>query len=294
MKLHGPALLVVPYFPAARRPPPCTQVDGLYSLGGTVLGTAPGFHHVQGVIDGIQGYGINMLFVIGGIGGSRAASAIHQGCLDRGITCAVASIPKSIGAPAAQSAPASQHHSSQASRAPTAGCCLLHGMVLSVASPSSQTTHGSPQDAAICFLCRLLRFLLPTAENDLVLLDRCFGFETAVFEAQRSIMAADVEARSAYHGVGLVKLIGRQARLKQQHNTAKQAARQQPTRGCYGSGLRSQCCGPCNCFALLIILAATIWRCWDAAWRRADLWRRRRRWHAAVRSTCASFPRCGI
>lgn len=44
------------------------QVDGLYSLGGTVLGTAPGFHHVQSVIDGIQGYGINMLFVIGGAG----------------------------------------------------------------------------------------------------------------------------------------------------------------------------------------------------------------------------------
>ena len=40
-------------------------------------------------------------------------------------------------------------------------------------------------------------------------IDRCFGFETAVEEAQKALMAAKVEAQSAYRGVGVVKLMGR-------------------------------------------------------------------------------------
>eukprot|EP00210_Caulerpa_lentillifera_P008286 g7907.t1 len=48
-------------------------------------------------------------------------------------------------------------------------------------------------------------------DNDILLIDRCFGFETAVDEAQRALMAAKVEALSAHHGIGLVKLMGRQS-----------------------------------------------------------------------------------
>lgn len=48
-------------------------------------------------------------------------------------------------------------------------------------------------------------------DNDVLLVDRCFGFETAVQEAQRALQAAKVEAASAYRGVGLVKLMGRQS-----------------------------------------------------------------------------------
>lgn len=42
-------------------------------------------------------------------------------------------------------------------------------------------------------------------------IDRCFGFDTAVEEAQRALLAAKVEASSAFHGIGLVKLMGRQS-----------------------------------------------------------------------------------
>lgn len=35
-------------------------------------------------------------------------------------------------------------------------------------------------------------------DNDILLIDRCFGFETAVAEAQNALLAAKVEARSAY------------------------------------------------------------------------------------------------
>lgn len=48
-------------------------------------------------------------------------------------------------------------------------------------------------------------------DNDILLVDRCFGFETAVEEAQRALMAAKVEASSACNGLGLVKLMGRQS-----------------------------------------------------------------------------------
>lgn len=40
-------------------------------------------------------------------------------------------------------------------------------------------------------------------------IDRSFGFDTAVEEAQRAISAAHVEAGSFENGIGLVKLMGR-------------------------------------------------------------------------------------
>jgi 6-phosphofructokinase 1 len=39
--------------------------------------------------------------------------------------------------------------------------------------------------------------------------DKCFGFDTAVEEAQRALLAAKVEASSGYKGLGIVKLMGR-------------------------------------------------------------------------------------
>ncbi|BBN00278.1 hypothetical protein Mp_1g27810 [Marchantia polymorpha subsp. ruderalis] len=50
-----------------------------------------------------------------------------------------------------------------------------------------------------------------TIDNDLQLVDKTFGFDTSVEEAQRAINAAFVEASSAYNGVGIVKLMGRQS-----------------------------------------------------------------------------------
>lgn len=47
-------------------------------------------------------------------------------------------------------------------------------------------------------------------DNDIQLIDRCFGFDTSVEEAQRSLICARVEARSAA-GISIVKLMGRQS-----------------------------------------------------------------------------------
>lgn len=48
-------------------------------------------------------------------------------------------------------------------------------------------------------------------DNDILLIDKTFGFETAVEEAQNALMAAKVEATSGFRGVGLVKLMGRRS-----------------------------------------------------------------------------------
>ncbi|MEM7355585.1 MAG: ATP-dependent 6-phosphofructokinase, partial [Acidobacteriota bacterium] len=48
-----------------------------------------------------------------------------------------------------------------------------------------------------------------TIDNDLVWTERTFGFATAVEHAQSTIAAVHSEARAAWNGVGLVKLMGR-------------------------------------------------------------------------------------
>ena len=48
-------------------------------------------------------------------------------------------------------------------------------------------------------------------DNDILLIDKCFGFDTAVEEAQRAIICAKTEASSAYNGIGMVKVMGRQS-----------------------------------------------------------------------------------
>ncbi|KAG8055496.1 hypothetical protein GUJ93_ZPchr0001g32646 [Zizania palustris] len=48
-----------------------------------------------------------------------------------------------------------------------------------------------------------------TIDNDIAIIDKSFGFDSAVEEAQRAIDAAHVEASSAENGIGLVKLMGR-------------------------------------------------------------------------------------
>ncbi|MBN2875790.1 MAG: ATP-dependent 6-phosphofructokinase [Spirochaetales bacterium] len=48
-----------------------------------------------------------------------------------------------------------------------------------------------------------------TIDNDLLFVDRSFGFETAVEKASEAVTAAHAEAHSSMNGVGLVKLMGR-------------------------------------------------------------------------------------
>ena len=48
-----------------------------------------------------------------------------------------------------------------------------------------------------------------TIDNDMIFMDKSFGYETAAAEAVKAAHAAHTEARSARGGIGLVKLMGR-------------------------------------------------------------------------------------
>jgi len=50
-----------------------------------------------------------------------------------------------------------------------------------------------------------------TIDNDIVYVDRSFGFETAFSIAVQAIEAASTEAQGAKNGIGIVKLMGRQS-----------------------------------------------------------------------------------
>jgi 6-phosphofructokinase 1 len=50
-----------------------------------------------------------------------------------------------------------------------------------------------------------------TIDNDLNLIDKTFGFDTAISEAVKAIQCAHVEAKGAPLGIGLVKIMGRQS-----------------------------------------------------------------------------------
>jgi 6-phosphofructokinase 1 len=120
-------------------------VDGIHLNGGTVLGTSKSRSvDIGAVVDKIELWNINHLYVIGGDGGQRAAQQIHELCQLRQLPCCVIGVPKSI-------------------------------------------------------------------ENSILLIDRTFGFETAVEEAQRALEAGKVEASSSPLGVSIVRLMGRKS-----------------------------------------------------------------------------------
>lgn len=120
------------------------HVTHIHTRGGTVLGTSRGGANVPAIVDGIEELGLDMLFVVGGNGGNKAASVIATELLDRGVACSIIALPKTI-------------------------------------------------------------------DNDILILDKCFGFDTSVEEAVRAVASAWTEATSARHGVGVVKLMGRQS-----------------------------------------------------------------------------------
>lgn len=59
-----------------------------------------------------------------------------------------------------------------------------------------------------------------TIDNDIDLIDRSFGFNTAVEEAQKAIRSAQTEAKcNVPNGVGIVKLMGRHSGFIAVHST---------------------------------------------------------------------------
>lgn len=128
------------------------EVDTQHEQGGTFLGSSRGPQDVGGMVDTLERLGVGILFVLGGDGGLRGASAIREEIERRKLHIAVVGVPKTI-------------------------------------------------------------------DNDLLWTWRSFGFSTAVDAARRIVQAAHVEARAAWNGVGLVKLMGRHSGFIAAHAT---------------------------------------------------------------------------
>jgi len=58
-----------------------------------------------------------------------------------------------------------------------------------------------------------------TIDNDIGIIDRSFGFNTAIAEAQHAIISARVEACCTLNGIGIVKLMGRESGMIAAHAT---------------------------------------------------------------------------
>ncbi|MCA1963014.1 MAG: ATP-dependent 6-phosphofructokinase [Prosthecobacter sp.] len=118
------------------------SVAQIHTFGGTILGSSRGQQPVSDMVETLEDMGIDILFVIGGDGTLRGASALVQEIQRRGLRKAVVGIPKTI-------------------------------------------------------------------DNDIMFLDKSFGFETAFAEAVNAVKCAYTEACGAVNGVGLLKLMGR-------------------------------------------------------------------------------------
>src|SRR5215831_10246198 len=71
-------------------------VSSIHSSGGTILGTSRGAQEINAMVDGLQELGVDILFVIGGDGTLRGASAIAAEIQRRRLRKSVIGIPKTI------------------------------------------------------------------------------------------------------------------------------------------------------------------------------------------------------
>ncbi|CAI5498262.1 unnamed protein product [Closterium sp. Naga37s-1] len=166
-------------------------VNDIHKRGGTFLGTSRGGHEVNKIVNALEDRGINQIYVIGGDGTQRGAEKIHEAALLR------------------PSSTPSRHP--RLPPPPFPRSPSLPPSLFPLPSPPLLPPPGAfrPQEIAARGLKVTVAGIPKTIDNDLALIDKSFGFDTAVEEAQRAINAAHVEASSVHNGVGLVKLMGR-------------------------------------------------------------------------------------
>ncbi|KAI7748112.1 hypothetical protein M8C21_007842 [Ambrosia artemisiifolia] len=72
------------------------KVNGIHKRGGTIIGTSRGGYDNKKIVNSIQDRGINQVYIIGGDGTQKGASAIYEEVRKRGLQVAVVGIPKTI------------------------------------------------------------------------------------------------------------------------------------------------------------------------------------------------------
>jgi 6-phosphofructokinase 1 len=118
------------------------SVVHIHEMGGSILGSSRGPQDIEAIVDCLERLNIGILFMIGGDGTLKAASAIVEEIKKRGAKISVIGIPKTI-------------------------------------------------------------------DNDIYMVAKSFGFDTAVDIATEAIKGAHKEAEGYPDGIGLIKLMGR-------------------------------------------------------------------------------------
>lgn len=72
------------------------RVRDIHNDGGTILGTSRGGQDPDEMVDSLVLRGVNLMFVIGGDGGMRAATVLSKAIRARGLDIAVIGVPKTI------------------------------------------------------------------------------------------------------------------------------------------------------------------------------------------------------
>lgn len=72
------------------------RVRDIHNVGGTILGSSRGGQDADEMVDSLVLQGINIMFVIGGDGGMRAATFLSEAIRARGLDIAVIGVPKTI------------------------------------------------------------------------------------------------------------------------------------------------------------------------------------------------------
>jgi len=72
------------------------SVTDIHEFGGSILGTSRGPQSVEDVVDALERLNVGVLFLLGGVGGLRAAQAIYAVTKKRNLKIAVVCIPKTV------------------------------------------------------------------------------------------------------------------------------------------------------------------------------------------------------
>ena len=118
------------------------NTKNIHLQGGSILGTSRIRMDPKPTIEHLQRNAYDTLFILGGNGGNRAASILHDEIKQQGLPIQVIGLPKSI-------------------------------------------------------------------DNDIDIIDKCFGFETAIEEAHKILLLAKSEAMSVPNGICIVNVMGR-------------------------------------------------------------------------------------
>jgi 6-phosphofructokinase len=183
-------------------------IRGIDSVGGTVLGSSRGGFNIDAIMQACMNRGVNQLYIIGGDGTHRAADIIQHEARKR----------SQLGVEQNGAAPGVGVRDPGCMSTPHA-LCVLSSFFAVVAHPLTCLCSSSFR-APLCPEMKMTVACVPkTIDNDIGVIDRSFGFNTAVAQARQAIQSAVVESSCAPNGLGIVQLMGRHAGYISAHAT---------------------------------------------------------------------------